>query len=71
VALAVPFAAFSQSAGAKYCQPLADLYRTTNQQNMDATVPEVINQCNKGNTAAGIPVLEPSFDGQRLRRGRA
>jgi hypothetical protein len=51
-----PFTAFGQSADAKYCQSLADLYRTTNKQNMDA-----INQCNKGNTAGGIPVLEKAL----------
>jgi hypothetical protein len=56
-----PFTAFGQSADAKYCQSLADLYRTTNKQNMDANVPEAINQCNKGNTAAGIPVLEKAL----------
>jgi hypothetical protein len=56
-----PLVAFGQSADAKYCQSLADLYRTTNRQNMDATVPEAINQCNKGTTAAGIPVLEKAL----------
>jgi hypothetical protein len=61
MALALPFAALAQSSDAKYCQQLADLYRTTNKQNMDATVPEAINQCNKGNTAAGIPVLEKAL----------
>jgi hypothetical protein len=53
-----PFTAFGQSADAKYCQSLANLYRSLNQQNTDANVPEAINQCNQGNTAAGIPVLE-------------
>jgi hypothetical protein len=56
-----PFTSFGQSADAKYCQSLADLYRTTNRQNTDANVPEAINQCNKGNTAAGIPVLEKAL----------
>jgi hypothetical protein len=56
-----PFTAFGQSADVKYCQSLADLYRTTNKQNMDANVPEAINQCNNGNTAAGIPVLEKAL----------
>ncbi|MBV8189918.1 MAG: hypothetical protein JOY64_10900 [Alphaproteobacteria bacterium] len=53
--------AFAQSSDAAYCQKLADLYRTTNKENMDNTVPEAINQCNKGNTAAGIPVLEKAL----------
>ena len=61
VALALPMAAFAQSADAKYCQALADTYRKTNSQNMDAAVPEAINQCNQGNTAAGIPVLEKAL----------
>jgi hypothetical protein len=56
-----PFAASGQSADAKYCQSLADLYRSLNQQNMDANVPEAINQCNQGNTAVGIPVLEKAL----------
>ena len=51
-------AAFGQSADARYCLSLADLYRTTNRQNMDANVLEAISPCNKGDTAAGIPVLE-------------
>jgi hypothetical protein len=56
VAFALPFAAFADDAS--YCKALGDLYRKTNMQNMDAAAPEAINQCNKGNTAAGIPVLE-------------
>jgi len=35
-----PFAALAQSTDAQYCQKLADLYRTTNGQNMDAAAPE-------------------------------
>ena len=61
-----PFTTFGQSADAKYCQSLADLYRTTNRQNLDATVPEAINQCNKGNTAAGIPVLEKALTNAKV-----
>ncbi len=56
-----PFAAFGQSADAKYCQSLADTYRKLNKENLDANVPEAINQCNKGNTAAGIPVPEKAL----------
>jgi hypothetical protein len=58
VALALPVAALAQSTDAQYCQKLADLYRTTNKENMDASAPEAMNQCKQGNTAAGIPVLE-------------
>jgi hypothetical protein len=59
VAFALPFAASADDAS--YCKALADAYRKTNSQNMDAAVPEAINQCNKGNTAAGIPVLEKAL----------
>jgi hypothetical protein len=59
VAFALPFAAFADDAA--YCKALADAYRKTNSQNVDAAVPEAINQCNKGNTAAGIPVLEKAL----------
>jgi hypothetical protein len=56
-----PFTASAQSTDAQYCQALADSYRKLNFQNTDATVPEAINQCNQGNTAAGIPVLEKAL----------
>ena len=67
VAFALPLSAFAQSADAKYCQALADTYRKTNSQNMDAAVPEAINQCNKGNTAAGIPTLEKVLTSNRIK----
>ena len=57
----VPLTTFAQSDDAKYCQALAAAYRTSNSQNMAAGVPEAINQCNQGNTAAGIPVLEQAL----------
>jgi hypothetical protein len=60
IALA-PLAAFAQVSDAVYCDRLATAYRTLNSQNMDATVPEAINQCKQGNTAAGIPVLEKAL----------
>jgi hypothetical protein len=51
-----------QSADANYCQLLADLNRTFDDSpNIDAAVQEAINQCSKGNTAAGIPVLEKAL----------
>ena len=49
-ALAVLFAAFSQSADARYWQSLSDLYRKSNFQNTDAIVPEAISRCSQGNT---------------------
>jgi hypothetical protein len=61
-----PFAAFSQPADAKYCQLLADLYRSLDQQNMAVNVPEAINQCNQGNTAVGIPVLEKALNDAKV-----
>jgi hypothetical protein len=54
-----PFTAFALSADANYCLLLADLNRASDDHpNIDAAVREAINQCNKGNTAAAIPVLE-------------
>jgi hypothetical protein len=54
-----PLTAFGLSADANYCLLLADLNRASDDSpNMDAAVREAINQCNKGNTAAAIPVLE-------------
>jgi hypothetical protein len=60
VALA-PLTALAQSSDATYCQALAATYRKLTTQNTDAAVPEAINQCNQGNTAAGIPVLEKAL----------
>ena len=59
VVLALPLAASADDGS--YCKALADAWRKTNSQSMAADVPEAINQCNKGNTAAGIPVLEKAL----------
>jgi hypothetical protein len=56
-----PFAAFAQSSDATYCQALAKLYREVNKGTASGAGAEAINQCNQGNTAAGIPVLEKSL----------
>lgn len=58
-----PFAVFAQSpaADAKYCRDLYETYRKIGVANTDASIPEAANQCNKGNTAAGIPVLEKAL----------
>ena len=56
-----PLAAVAQSTDAKYCQALAETYRKIGVANTDAAIPEAINQCNQGNTAAGIPVLEKAL----------
>jgi hypothetical protein len=55
----------------KYCAELSALYRrylgnsAEGKQFPDVTVANAISDCEKGNTAAGIPVLE-----KRLRDGR-
>jgi hypothetical protein len=56
-----PFAAFAQSSDAAYCQKLAKLYREVNKGTASGAGAEAINQCNQGNTAAGIPTLEKSL----------
>jgi hypothetical protein len=61
-----PLAAFGQSTDAAYCKQLSDLWRSTNQQNTNAAVPEAMSQCSKGNTAAGIPVLEKALTDARV-----
>jgi hypothetical protein len=56
-----PFATFAQSSDAAYCQALAKLYREVNKGTASGAGAEAINQCNQGNTAAGIPTLEKSL----------
>ena len=73
LAMAVPLAAFAQGNEAAYCKALSDKYQTyvSNMQSGRSPMPEspdiriAIDQCNKGNTAAGIPVLE-----QKLRNAK-
>ena len=72
-ALAVVSAAQAQGDDASYCKALGDKYMTyvSNMQAGRSPMPEspdvriAIDQCNKGNTAAGIPVLE-----QKLRNAK-
>jgi hypothetical protein len=61
-ALALPVAAFAQSADAKYCQALADLYRTTSAHDAtpNAEVPIAVAKCQAGDTS-GIPVIEKAL----------
>jgi hypothetical protein len=61
-------AAHAQSPDAQYCQSLADRYTTyvndPNSRNpapANARVQAAISQCQSGNTAAGIPVLEKTL----------
>jgi hypothetical protein len=58
-----PFIAFGQSADAIYCQALADRYRreVPKTETPNAIVPAAISQCQQGNTAAGIPVIEKAL----------
>lgn len=63
----------AQTGDAAYCRALGDKYQTyvSNMQSGRSPMPEspdvriAIDQCSKGNTAAGIPVLE-----QKLRNAR-
>ena len=56
-----PLAAVAQSSDAAYCAKLAKLYREVNTGTASGAGAEAINQCNQGNTAAGIPVLEKAL----------
>ena len=57
-----PLAAVAQSSDANYCAALAKLYREVNTGSTpNSAAAEAINQCNQGNTAAGIPVLEKAL----------
>jgi hypothetical protein len=68
VALGLPLSASAQSADSRYCSALANKYAgflaKTNQQRQD---PQAIGaragmeQCQAGNTAVGIPLLESSL----------
>ena len=51
------------SNSAAYCATLSEIYRKTAPQHRDpsATVPTAIAQCQTGNTADGIPVLEQAL----------
>jgi len=68
-----PVVVSAQTGDAAYCRALGDKYQTyvSNMQSGRSPMPEspdvgiAIDQCSKGNTAAGIPVLE-----QKLRNAR-
>ena len=62
-ALALPGAADAQSDDAAYCAELSALYRRYlgnigERQFPDVAASVAMEDCQKGNTAAGIPVLE-------------
>jgi hypothetical protein len=62
LALGLPFTAFAQSADAKYCQALADVYRKTvaHDTTPNAEVPTAVAKCQAGDTS-GIPVIEKAL----------
>jgi hypothetical protein len=53
----------AQSNSAAYCATLSEIYRKTAPQHRgpSATVPAAVAQCQTGNTADGIPVLEQAL----------
>jgi hypothetical protein len=61
-----PLLAHAQMTDAAYCQALTAKYRevTGGTQNNQA-VAEAMDQCSKGNTAAGIPPLEKALKEQK------
>ncbi|SEP37975.1 hypothetical protein SAMN02990966_05508 [Rhodospirillales bacterium URHD0017] len=73
VALPVMAAAQTKMSDADYCKALSDKYQTyvSNMQSGRSPMPEspdirvAMDRCEKGDTAAGIPVLE-----QKLRNAR-
>jgi hypothetical protein len=62
VAFMLPFMARAEMTDAQYCQAMVDKYRTASggTQNNQA-VAEAMDQCAKGNAAAGIPVMEKAL----------
>jgi hypothetical protein len=60
---AQPQQASAPSNSAAYCATLSEIYRKTAPQHRgpSATVPAAIAQCQTGNTADGIPVLEQAL----------
>lgn len=73
IATAMPLGAFAQSAStqsadARYCDALIEVYRDSVAKTADpaATVPVAISKCQSGDTAAGIPVLEKALTDARV-----
>jgi hypothetical protein len=64
--LALPFAAFAQSADAKYCEALSVEYRKLNTGSESGAAADAMANCKAGNTAAGIPVLEKALTDQKV-----
>ena len=70
--LALPVAAGAQSDDAAYCAQLSALYRRylgntgEGRQFPDVAASVAMDECQKGNTAAGIPVLEKKLRDARF-----
>jgi hypothetical protein len=64
--IALPFAAFAQSADAKYCEALSVEYRKINTASDSGAAADAMANCKAGNTAAGIPVLEKALKDQKV-----
>ena len=65
-AVVLPFAAFAQSADAKYCEALSVEYRKLNTASDSGAAADAMANCKAGNTAAGIPVLEKALKDQKV-----
>ena len=71
LALALPVAAGAQGDDAAYCAELSALYRRYlgnigERQFPDVAASVAMDDCQKGNTAAGIPVLEKKLRDARF-----
>ena len=72
LAFALPNTSLAQSDDAAYCAQLSALYRRylgntgEGRQFPDVTASVAIDDCQKGNTAAGIPVLEKKLRDARF-----
>jgi hypothetical protein len=64
--IALPFAAFAQSADARYCEALSVEYRKINTASDSGAAADAMANCKAGNTAAGIPVLEKALKDQKV-----
>ncbi len=62
LAFGLPFMASAEMTDAQYCQAMVKKYRTASggTQNNQA-VAQAMDQCAKGNPAAGIPVMEKAL----------
>jgi hypothetical protein len=64
--LVLPFAAFGQSADAKYCEALSTKYREVSSFQSDSPEAVAMAKCKAGDTASGIPVLEKALKNAKV-----